>query len=75
MEYIIWRYRKLSAIAHTTWWRPKHGGDGMLAGYVSEIYIYYGSRAVLFLYINDLFFSLSRENNIKGFSVFIGVFS
>ena len=43
--------------------------------YVSEIYIYYASRAVLFLYLNDLFFSLSRENNIKGFSVFIGVFS
>ena len=28
----LWRYRNLSAIAHTTWRRPKHGGDPMLAG-------------------------------------------
>ena len=33
MEYILWRYRNLSAIVHTTWRRPKHGGDRMLAGH------------------------------------------
>ena len=32
MEYILWRYRNLSTIVHTTWRRPKHGGDRMLAG-------------------------------------------
>ena len=32
MEYILWRYRNLSAIVYTTWRRPKHGGDRMLAG-------------------------------------------
>ena len=34
MEYILWRYRNLSAIVHTTWRRPKHGGDQKLAGSV-----------------------------------------
>ena len=33
MEYILWRYRNLSTIAHTTWRRPKYGGDRMLAGH------------------------------------------
>ena len=32
MENILWRYRNLSAITYKSWWRPKHGGDPMLAG-------------------------------------------
>ena len=65
MEYILWRYRNLSAIVHATWRRPKHGGDQKLAGIcnffvfvkydyimiiVFEFYYYYSLFVFFFLY-------------------------
>ena len=69
MEYILWRYRNLSAIVHTTWRRPKHGGDQKLAGHPGNICVTVGKKSFSRLMSDSC---LIPEVGVSTFNVCVG---